>query len=78
MGANVKVKPSGSSSSAITHVGPAPVTFGFIVDEIDFDGTQWSLQGAAPSGGLAFGAGGPGGAVTSSPILLGAGCRVRI
>ena len=78
VGANVKVKPSGSSGSGITYAGPAPVTFGFIVDEIDFDGTQWSLQGAAPSGGLAFGAGGAGGAVTSSPILLGAGCRVRI
>ena len=60
VGASVKVKPSGSSTSAVTYAGPAPVTFGFIVDEIDFDGTRWSLQGAAPSGGLAFGAGGPG------------------
>jgi hypothetical protein len=58
--------------------GPAPVTFGFIVDEIDFDGMRWSLQGATPSGGLAFGAGGPGAADTPSAILLGAGCRVRI
>src|SRR5258705_197539 len=78
VGANVKVKPSGSSSGAITYAGPAPVTFGFIVDEIDFDGTRWSLQGAVPSGGLAFGAGGPPVADTSSPILLGAGCRGRI
>jgi hypothetical protein len=78
VGANVKAKLSGSSTSAITYAGPAPVTFGFIVDEIDFDGTKWSLQGAAPSGGLAFGAGGPGAAEGPPPILLGAGCRVRI
>jgi len=78
VGASVKVKPSGASTSAITYAGPAPVTFGFIVDEIDFDGTRWSLQGAAPSGGLAFGAGGPGAGDTPPPILLGVGCRVRI
>jgi hypothetical protein len=82
VGANVKVKASGAENSAITYSGAAPVTFGFIVDEIDFDGTRWSLQGAAPSGALAFGAGGAGSAggagVAAAPILLGAGCRVRI
>jgi hypothetical protein len=58
------------------------VTFGFVVDEIDYAGTRWSLRGAAPSGALAFNAGTPGaaaGAVTAEPpILLGAGCRVRL
>jgi len=78
VGASVKVKPSAASTSAVTYAGPALVTFGFIVDEIDFDGTRWSLQGAAPSGGLAFGAGGPGATDAPPPILLGAGCRVRI
>jgi hypothetical protein len=79
VGANVKVKASGSSGSTITFTGQTPVTFGFIVDEIDYDGTRWSLRGAAPSGALAFGAGSAGGAVvTEAPILLGSGCRVRI
>jgi len=58
------------------------VTFGFVVSEIEFDGTRWSLQGAAPSGGLAFGAGavggGAAGVAADAPVLLGSGCRVRI
>ena len=60
-------------------------SFGFIVDEIEYDGTRWSLRGAAPSGGLAFAVpgaqahGGAGsGVVTEAPILLGTGCRVRL
>lgn len=86
VGANVSVKPSGSSTSTLTYTGPLPVTFGFIVDEIEYDGTRWSLRGAAASGGLAFatpasahGQAGSGSAVvTEAPILLGSGCRVRI
>lgn len=84
VGANVSVKPSGSSTSTLTYSGPSPVTFGFVVDEIEYDGTHWSLRGAAPSGALAFGTAGAhaqgaaSGTLTEAPILLGSGCRVRI
>jgi hypothetical protein len=82
VGANVKVKTSGSSSSTLTFTGPEAVTFGFVVDEIEYDGVRWSLRGAAPAGGLAFAAGAAsahaGAAVSDAPILLGSGCRVRI
>jgi len=79
VGASVKVSPSGASNSTITFTGTEPVTFGFIVDEINFEAGKWSLSGAAPSGALAF-ATTPGGqaAATAAPILLGTGCRVRI
>jgi hypothetical protein len=83
VGAKVAVKAGGSSSSTLTFKGQEPVAFGFIVDEIDYDGAKWSLRGAAPSGALAFGTGGAaatvgGGVVAEAPILLGSGCRVRI
>ena len=82
VGAKVAVKPSGTSSSSLAFSGQQPVTFGFIVDEIEFDGVRWSLRGAAPSGALAFSAGAAGQAgsavVAEAPILLGTGCRVRI
>jgi hypothetical protein len=86
VGANVTVKTSGSSTGTITYTGPVPITFGFTVDEIEYDGTRWSLRGAAAGGGLAFAtaggghgqAGGAGGVVTEAPILLGTGCRVRV
>ena len=77
VGTNVRVKASGTSASTLTFTGPTPVTFGFIVDEIDYDGVRWSLRGAAPSGALAFAAGASA-AVAEPPILLGAGCRVRL
>jgi hypothetical protein len=80
VGAGVKVTTGGASNSTITFSGPAPVTFGFIVDEIQFEGGKWSLSGAVPDGALAFATGAPGGqgTATASPILLGTGCRVRI
>jgi len=79
LGANVKVKPGGASNSSITYTGKKPVTFGFIVDEIMFENGKWSLAGAAPSGALAFAtAPGGAGAATTSPILLGTGCRVAL
>jgi hypothetical protein len=83
VGANVKVSPSGASNSTITFTGPQAVTFGFIVDEIEFDGTKWSLAGAAPSGDKAFGAvAGGSNAVPQgsglSPILLSSSCTVRL
>jgi hypothetical protein len=80
VGANVKVKASGAGNDTITFTGASPVTFGFIVDEIEFDGQHWSLRGVAPSGVLAFdvAAGGGAGGSATAPILLGSGCRVRI
>lgn len=78
VGANVKVKTAGSRNSTITFSGPTPVTFGFIVSEIEYDGTQWSLQGAAADGGLAFSAGTAGSVASEAPVLLGTGCRVRL
>jgi hypothetical protein len=84
VGAKVGVTTAGSSSSTITFAGPVAVTFGFIVDEIEYDGVRWSLRGAAPSGALAFATGPasvPGGGsdvATEAPILIGSGCRVRI
>ena len=80
VGAGVKVTPGGASNSTITFSGPEPVTFGFIVDEIQFEGGKWSLSGAAPDGALAFATGAPSGqgTATASPIMLGTGCRIRI
>jgi hypothetical protein len=78
VGASVKVTSSGSANSTLTFKGAEPVTFGFIVNEIEFDGASWSLQGAAPSGGLAFGTAGGAAVASDPPVLLGAGCRVRI
>ena len=82
VGAKVAVKPSGSSTSTLAFTGQQPITFGFIVDEIEYDGTRWSLRGAAPSGALAFSAGASGqagsGVLAEAPILLGTGCRIRV
>jgi hypothetical protein len=79
VGARVKVTPSTASNNTLTFSGPTPVTFGFIVSEIEYDGTRWSLQGTAPTGALAFGTGGSAAsAVADAPVLLGSGCRIRI
>lgn len=83
VGANVKVSPSSASNSTITFTGTQPVTFGFIVNEIEFDGTRWSLTGTEASGNMAFGAAaGTGTSATqgsdAGPVLLSSGCTVRI
>jgi hypothetical protein len=83
VGANVKVKPSGGSNSTITFTGPQAVTFGFIVDEIEYDGSKWSLTGATASGDKAFGAaaGSEGGFAQGNgfnPILLSSACTIRL
>jgi hypothetical protein len=84
VGGNVGVKPSGASSGTVMFSGPEPLTFGFIVDEIEYDGARWSLSGAAASGDKAFGATAAVGATDIStttatpPILLGSGCSVRM
>lgn len=80
VGANVKVKVGGGSNSTLTFSGPAPVTFGFIVLEIEHDGTRWSLSGATADGTLAFGLNAATSAAVAdvSPVLLGTGCRVKL
>ena len=83
VGANVKVQVGGTTSDTITFTGPETVSFGFIVDEIDYDGARWSLQGAAPSGAATFGIGADDGGGTGvgegpSPLLLGTGCQIQI
>jgi hypothetical protein len=79
VGAKVSVNAQSAANSTLTYVGQTPVTFGFIVDRIEYDGVKWSLSGAAPSGGIAFGQGPAGGAPgTKRPILIGTGCRVLI
>ena len=81
VGANVTVKSNNASNSSITYTGSSPVTFAFMVDEIQFDGAKWSLSGAAPSGALAFAVPAAGGIVApapAAPILLGTGCRVNL
>jgi hypothetical protein len=79
IGAAVSVKSAGAANSTLTFSGPAPVTFGFMLDAIEFDGSRWSLRGAAPSGGLALASGAAAAGVDApAPILLGVGCRVRI
>src|SRR6185312_1798019 len=79
VGASVGVKPGGTSAGTITFSGTQPVSFGFIVDEIEYDGARWSLRGAT---GISFGAAAAvGGSPTSTgiaPILLGSGCMVRV
>jgi hypothetical protein len=78
VGGKVGVKTSGGSSSTITYSGPAPVTFGFLVDEIEFDAGKWSLSGVVPDGELAFATGGANEPEAAAPILLSTGCRVRL
>ena len=55
MDAKIGVKPSSSANSTVTFTGPAPVTFGFAVQQIARQGQSWILRGAAPSAALAFG-----------------------
>jgi hypothetical protein len=76
LGAKVGVKTAGASNSTITFSGQTPITFGFIVDAIEFDGMKWSLQGAAASGALAFGVGGE--EPEPTPVILGTACRIKI
>ena len=80
VGANVSVKPGAAGNDSITYTGKVPVTFGFTVDQIEFDGTRWSISGTAPSGAIAFAAAGshPAPHPAAAPILLGTGCRVSI
>ena len=81
LGTNVKVKLGGASNGTLTYTGPKPITFGFRINEVEYDGNKWSLAGVAPSPEYAFGPGGTTGTAVSAaatPILLGHSCRVSI
>jgi hypothetical protein len=81
VGANLSVKPSSSSNSTITYTGKQPVSFGFIVQSMHRENGVWQLQGAEPSGEIAFGVtegGGPQTSTAGTGYLLGSGCLVDI
>jgi hypothetical protein len=79
VGASVKVVSSSAANSTIKYSGTTPVTFGFIVMEIQREGEKWRLQGAEASGGLAFGVHAMAAGKSEAPgILLGSACRIRI
>lgn len=78
VGAKVSVKTQNASSSTLTYTGQTPVTFGFMVDRIEYNGTRWALSGTAPGGRLAFDVDAGGVEAPATPILLGSGCRVRL
>ena len=65
VGANVGVKVSGGSSSTLTYSGKQPVSFGFIIDAIEFDGKNWKLAGVQASGDTSFGVTAGGGTATA-------------
>ena len=82
VGAGVRLTPGGASNSSVTFSGAEPATFGFIVDEIQFEGREMvaercrARRRASPSRPARSQAVRRTG--TASPILLGTGCRVRI
>jgi hypothetical protein len=81
VGANVTVKSSNASNSEITFTGPAPLTFGFSVQQIARVGDKWTLHGAAPSGNIAFAVPGAHPANAPSPTIFDSGesdCRIDI
>jgi hypothetical protein len=79
VGAKVSVKPSSAANSTITYTGPQPISFGFIVQEIQRENDLWHLQGAAPSGSIAFGVrAAPAAAGADSSVILSSACRLRI
>jgi hypothetical protein len=79
VGANVDVTATDSTNSTLSFKGPAAVTFGFKVMEINFSNGKWTVEGAKPDGALAFtvaaaaGGGIHGGEGGDQPILLRAG-----
>jgi hypothetical protein len=78
VGAEVGVKTGGESESSITYKGKTPVSFGFRAFAINFVNGRWALEGAQPSGALAFAAGAAAGSTeidlsSAEPVLLNAG-----
>ncbi len=79
VGAKVGVKPSTTSNSTVTFTGPAPVTFGFIVQQISYLDGKWSLRDAPASPDISFAV--PGSAATASKgaiLTEGEDCRLDL
>jgi hypothetical protein len=76
LGTKVQVSSENASNSTLSYKGQVAVTFGFVVDRIEYDGGHWSLSGVAPNGDIACAAAPV--VRPSTPILVGTGCRVRI
>ncbi len=55
LGAKVGVKPSATSKGTVSYTGPQEVSFAFVANAIEFDGTKWSMHGITPDGDHAFG-----------------------
>jgi hypothetical protein len=80
LGANVSVSTAATGTNDLTFKGITPITFGFSVNEIEYDGTRWSIHGVEPSGENAFGIeSGTQRAIPEPPkVLLGSACLLRI
>jgi hypothetical protein len=68
VGTNVAASWANNQQSALTFRGPSPVTFGFRAMEIHYVDGAWSLEGAKPSGAIAFAASHQAG--DAAPVLI--------
>jgi hypothetical protein len=80
VGAKVEVGAGGGQTGTVVFTGKIPVTFGFIVNKIEFDGKNWSIQGTAPSGAQSFPvtASGATEPPAPAPVLLSSKCLVDV
>jgi hypothetical protein len=79
VGAKVAVKPSSAANSTITYTGTQPVTFGFVVQEIQRENDVWKLKGVQPSGDTAFGVRAqPSADGADGSVILSSSCRLRV
>jgi hypothetical protein len=78
LGAKVSVSTSGSGTGTVTYAGAVPVTFGFIANEIEFDGTTWSIRGVDPGHGPTFGVGADSPTQAPPAVLLSSKCLIDV
>lgn len=80
LGASVSVATTAAGAGDLTFKGLTPITFGFSVNEIEYDGTRWSIHGVEPSGDNAFSLQAGAQSETAAPptVLLGSACLLRI
>ncbi len=79
VGANVTVSADSASTGTLTYSGQVPVTFGFAANEIEYDGTSWSIHGAVADGGTSFGVTGGAAVQTApTPVLLTSKCLLEM
>ena len=80
LGVNVSVKHSATNANDLTFKGQTPITFGFSLNEIQYDGKHWTIHGIAPSGENAFEVRAGEAALIQEPqkVLLSSACLVRV